>query len=622
MSAKAVENSELESVEENAAAEARIRRAFWISSSVIAFIAMASIVAVVYFQMKKPEIKTVVTKDKSATKRVKKVANLPRVAFSNITQQAGIDFVHTSGMTKEKFLPETMGSGVAFFDYDNDGDSDLFFVNGNDWPEHAKSDQPPPTMRLYENSGKGAFKDVSEECGLAKTFFGMGVAVGDFDNDGWRDLFVSAVGKNHLFKNVQGKFIDVTDDAGVGGGEADWGTSCGWFDYDKDGLLDLVVGNYIKWSKEIDINLHATLNGRDRAYAPPRFFQGAFPYLYHNLGNGKFEEVSEKAGMWIRNPNTQVPQPKPLGIAVHDFNNDGWDDIFFACDTVRNLLFLNQKDGTFKEQGESMGVAFDSSGTARGAMGIDVARFRNDSATGIVIGNFANEPCSMLVQRKGANIYTDDANVTGIGPQTRSELTFGVFFFDYDLDGRLDLMTANGHLENEINSIHPSQFYEQAPHLFWAAGQEADTEFESVPTKIVGEDFTKPMVGRGASFADIDQDGDLDVVISACGQQPRLLRNDSELGNHWLRVQLQQPEKNLDAIGSLITLKAGGMEQFRTVSTTFSYLSQRELPVTFGLGKTDKIDSLEITWPDGAKQVLENVKADQLLVVKRDAPAK
>ena len=554
--------------------------------------------------------------------RQKPLAAPPTVKFTDITADAGITFVHQSGSYGEKLLPETMGGGCAFFDYDGDGDPDLLFINSNYWPDRAPEGAPPPTMALYRNDGHGKFTDVTAEAGLAATFYGMGCAVGDYDNDGWVDLYISAVGSNHLYHNDHGKFRDVTDEAGVAGAASDWSTGCGFVDYDNDGDLDLFVCNYVKWSKEIDLAQDFRLVGVGRAYGPPVAFEGSYPLLFRNDGHGKFTDVSATAGIQVNNPNTGVPAGKSLGLAPVDLDGDGWIDFVVANDTVQNFVFINQHDGTFRERGAEIGIAFDPSGNARGAMGTHAAWFRNDDTLGVAIGNFANEMVSLYVSQgpRAKLQFADEANANGLGPASRLLLKFGLFFFDYDLDSRLDVLTANGHLEQEISKVQASQQYEQPPQLFWNCGRKERTEFVAASAQQCGDDFVKPMVGRGAAYADIDGDGDLDVVLTAVGGAPRLLRNDQALGNHWLRLKLVGRTVNRDAIGALVEVKLGDQTLRQQVMPTCSYVSQVELPVTFGLGKNEKVDSVKIVWPGGQEQVVENVAIDKLTTVEQASP--
>ncbi|MGH7127566.1 MAG: CRTAC1 family protein, partial [Planctomycetaceae bacterium] len=542
---------------------------------------------------------------------------IPALPFTDITREAGITFVHENGAAGEKLLPETMGGGCAFLDHDNDGDQDLLFVNSTRWPWDTRPQGESATMALYANDGAGHFTNVTAKAGLDVTFYGQGVACGDYDNDGWVDLFFSAVGPNRLFRNVGGKFEDVTATAGVAGAEDEWSTSCGFLDYDNDGDLDLFVCNYVVWSREEDLSKDFRLVGVGRAYGRPQQFQGTFPYLYRNDG-GTFTDVSADAGVQVRNPATDVPLAKSLGVVFCDFDADGRQDIVVANDTVQNLFFHNRGDGTFQEMGVLAGVAFDAQGSARGAMGIDATHFRNDETFGIAIGNFSNEMTALYVSEDHQLQFTDDAIPTGLGPETRLELTFGVVFLDADLDGRLDLLAANGHLEDDINKVLPSQHYEQPPQLFWNAGPEQGTEFVPVPVEKCGEDFKRPMVGRGSSYADIDADGDLDVLIAASGATPRLLRNDQKSGHRWLRVKLIGRTCNHDAIGSWVEVETQDQTYRRAVRTTCSYLSQVELPVTFGLGDAKAIERVTVYWPDGTEQTLPNPQVDQMLTIEQE----
>jgi hypothetical protein len=409
----------------------------------------------------------------------------------------------------------------------------------------------------------------------------------------------------------------VTEDAGVRGDGSAWSTSCAWFDYDRDGDLDLFVCNYLEWTKEADLAVHCTLDGTTRAYCRPDVFKGTFPYLYRNDGDGRFTDVSAEAGVQITNRHTGAKLAKSLGVVPLDADLDGWLDLVVANDTVQNFLFLNQRDGTFREVGATNGIAFDNDGKARGAMGIDAANFRNDDTQGVVIGNFSNEPTALYVSSGALPFFKDGANATGIGPPSRVMLKFGIFFFDYDLDGRLDIFTANGHLEDDIAKVQKSQRYEQPPHLFYNFGASGSTEFALVPSEICGDDFFKPLVGRGASYADIDGDGDLDILITATKGPPRLLRNDQNLGHHWLRVTLVGRTCNASAIGSLVEAHAGDVVQRRMVNPSRSYMSQVELPITFGLGGASRVDQLIVHWPDGTTQVLEDVAADQALLIEQ-----
>jgi hypothetical protein len=597
--------------------------------SLVAILFLVAIVSgVIYVVNLPPQAPAVVqSKTRPAQMRAALKVALPAVKFADITEAAGIKFRHVTGAYGEKLLPETMGSGTAFFDYDNDGDQDLLLINSAYWPWKKPENAADPTPALFQNDGQGSFKDVTEEAGLKFSAYGMGVACGDYDNDGWIDLFLTAVGPSRLLRNVQGKFADVTEAAGVGGNPDQWGTSAGFFDYNNDGLLDLFVCNYIQWSRPIDMSLGSTYDGKNRAYAPPTPFRGAFCQLFRNQGQGRFSDVSADAGVQVRNVDTAVPVGKSLGVVFVDLNEDGYCDVVVANDTVQNFVFQNVKGEKFQERAQEVGVAFDPAGIARGAMGIDVARFRNNKSYGIVIGNFANEPTSLYVAQdvgRGDDVFclfTDEAVATGLGPQSRLELKFGVFFFDYDLDGRLDICTANGHLEKDIATIQRSQQYAQPPQLFWNGGDQGETEFVKVPADVVGEDFSRRMVGRGSAYADIDGDGDLDLLLTGSGGAPRLLRNDQQLGHHWVRLSLKTSGRNVYAYGAAVELHAGGQVQERVVQPTRGYMSQSELVLTFGLGKTDKIDKVLIRWPDGSKQEIKELAVDKQHTIEQPGDA-
>jgi len=539
--------------------------------------------------------------------------------MTEVSQQSGVDFVHQSGRYGERLLPETMGSGVAVLDYNNDGHLDLVFVNSCYWPWDERHSEPTP-CRLFAGNGEFQFTDVSQDAGLDMTLYGMGVAVGDYDNDDDCDIFLSAVGENRLLRNDGGVFVDVTEVANVGGGEDAWSTSCGFFDYDNDGLLDLFVANYVSWSKEDDLSQEFTLDGENRAYGPPRAFSGSFSYLYRNLGDGSFTDVSAAAGIEVRNDNTDVPLGKAMGIAPVDINGDGSMDLIVSNDTVRNFLFENNRDGTFSEIGRLSGIAFDrSTGNARGAMGIDTAAFRDDGTLAIGIGNFANEASALYMARPGRSQFIDAAMYTGFGPPTRKGLTFGLFFFDVDLDGRLDVLGANGHLEEDIAKTQSTQRYEQSPQLFWNAGRDAKTELVLVEQSNVGEAFYQPIVGRGAAYGDFDGDGDQDVVISTSHSRPVIFRNDQSTDHHYLRVHLTGTRSNHDAIGAVAELTLGDRTLTRTVMPTRSYLSQCEKTITFGLGADENVDGLVVRWPGGASERFDVEGVDQTVSLTEGA---
>jgi hypothetical protein len=425
--------------------------------------------------------------------------DVPYIPFTDVTTAAGIDFVHTNGAAGEKLLPETMGGGGAFFDPDNDGDQDILCVNSCHWPWTPDADNTGITSAIYANDGTGHFDNVTAGSGLDVVCYGMGVACGDYDGDGLVDVFISTVGQNRLFRNTGNlQFEDATAAAGLLSDEQRWSTSCGFLDYDVDGDLDLFVCNYINWSRDQDLAMEFTLDGQLRAYGRPTDFTGVFPQLFRN-DDGVFTDVSADSGFEVVEPATGSPLAKSLGVTFCDLNQDHRPDIFVANDTVQNLLFLSQPDGTYRENGAEAGVAFNNAGTARGAMGIDVACFRNTAAHAFVIGNFSNEMTALYVcQTPGlpTPVFRDEAVSNGIGPVTRVELTFGVLFSDVDLDGRLDILACNGHLEEDIQKVQARQHYEQPPQLLWNCGPEHESEFLVAEVEHTGADFQRPMVGR------------------------------------------------------------------------------------------------------------------------------
>jgi hypothetical protein len=595
-----------------------IGRAFKISAGVLVLIAIGVAVTLAVARRKKPPGPAQMTTITAPAPALKPVATPPLVKFTDITSAAGIQFVHNNGAQGEKLLPETMGGGVAFLDYDNDGDQDLFLVNSTWWEGKVPAGKSPTTSALYQNDGKGGFKEVTAGSGLDVSFFGMGAAVGDYDNDGQVDLFVTAVGANRLFHNEGGgRFKEVASSAGVTGDPQAWSTAAAWIDIDNDGDLDLYVANYVRWSREIDFEVGFKIDGSTRAYGPPMTFAGTFPYLYRNEGNGKFTDISESSGVQRKNPATGVPAAKSLGIAPVDINHDGRIDLILANDTTPNLVFTNTGAGRFEEIGQISGIAFDSYGNTRGAMGIDAACYRNDRNLGIVIGNFANEMIALYTQQSDPTQFTDAAISEGIGPASRLLLKFGVFFFDYDLDGRLDILSANGHLEEEINKIQKSQHYRQPAQLFWNTGSDSGSCYVNVTAESAGPDLFRPIVGRGSAYADIDGDGDQDVIITQVGAAPMLLRNDQASSNSWFRLKLVGSKSNRDAIGAWIHVKTGTSTLSRQVMPTRSYLSQSELPVTFGLPAGSQIQEIEIIWPGGDIQKLPPPPHGALSVVKQ-----
>jgi len=609
--------------------DAVIGRVFARSLKVLAALAAAALIVVALRYVLRAGPEEAVEIPVAAPRAVEAAPpDVPAVPFTDVTAEAGIDFVHVNGAAGEALLPETMGAGGAFFDVDRDGDQDLLLVNSTTWDAVLSGAEAGPgagpTMSLYENDGAGRFADRTAGSGLEVSFYGTGVAVGDVDGDGWTDVFVSAVGPNRLFRNVGGtRFEDVTAAAGVGGAATEWSSSSAFFDADGDGDLDLLVGNYVRWSREIDIEVGYQLTGVGRAYGPPLNYGGTTMDLYRNDGSGAFTDVSEEAGLHILNPATDTPVAKTLGLAPVDIEGDGDIDVVVANDTVRNFLLVNDGSGVFTEDGELYGLAYGRDGAATGAMGADAADFRNDGELGFAIANFANEMTSLYVSQGDPTLWSDEAITAGIGAPSRRVLSFGLFFFDYDLDGRLDLLQVNGHLEDDIEVVEPSQQYRQAPQLFWNAGPDAPATF--VPVEPApGDGLTMELVGRGSSYADIDGDGDLDVLLLQTGDRPLLLRNDQETGHRWLRFLLRGDGErvNRDAVGAWVEVEqetvAGPVVQRRRVMPTRSYQSQVEPVVTIGLGEAASVDDLtrvDVLWPDGSRQAVDVDGLDRVVEV-------
>ena len=520
------------------------------------------------------------------------------IVLTDVTAQAGIRFVHNSGAFGKKYLPETLGAGAVVLDVDGDGWEDVLLINSMNWPGRAG---PRSYPALYRNNHNGTFTDITRGSGLDVELYGIGAAAGDFDNDGKGDVYVTALGGNRLFKNVGGKFVDVTTKAGVQDGG--FSTSALWFDYDNDGKLDLFVAHYVDWATDKD--LFCTLDGKNKSYCTPESYRGQSPALYRNRGDGTFEDVTKRAGLYD-------PSSKGLGVAMLDFDGDGWMDLFVANDTQPNNLYRNKGNGTFVDVALGAGVAFSEAGIARAGMGVDAADYDGSGHPSLVIGNFSNQMMA-LYHNEGNGLFIDEAPRSAIGPASLLTLTFGCFFFDYDLDGRPDIFAANGHVADDIERLQSRVTYAQRPHLFHNLGQK---RFEGV-TAASGPALQRPMVARGAAYGDYDNDGDLDVLVTVNNGPARLLRNDGGNHNNVLRVQTIGTISNRDGIGARVEVSVhGGAKLWQIVKTGSSYASQSELPLTFGLGSATGVDGVQIKWPSGRVDSAGALKANQLVTIK------
>jgi hypothetical protein len=521
-----------------------------------------------------------------------------RITFTDVTTAAGIKFTHNAGKAGKKFLPETLGSGGAFFDADGDGWLDIFLVNSKDWIPRGRKSLPA----LYRNNQDGTFRDITAGSGLDEELYGMGVAIADYDNDGRQDLYLTALEGDRLYHNEGGgRFRDATRAAGIA--NANFGTSAAWLDYDRDGKLDLFVANYVQWSQKED--LWCSLDGSSKSYCTPESYKGTPSKLYRNLGGGKFEDASAKAGV-------DDPTSKALGIAVLDYNTDGWPDLFVANDTQPNKLYRNNKNGTFTDQGLVAGVAFGEDGVARGAMGVDAADYDRSGKPSLVVGNFSNQMLG-LYHNEGTELFVDEAPLTTVGRASLLNLTFGTFFFDYDLDGHVDIFVANGHIEEEIERVQPKVTYAQPQQVFRNDGK---GKFVDV-SKSLGPALQKPIVARGAAHGDYDRDGDLDVLVTTNHGPAVLFRNDGGNRNNWLAVRAVGVQANREGIGAVVRVQSASGKQWSLVRSGSSYASESDRAVTFGLGSDKIVNSLEIEWPGGAVQKLANVAVNQGIVVEQ-----
>jgi enediyne biosynthesis protein E4 len=521
----------------------------------------------------------------------------PGFRFVDVTGAAGIPFEHNSGAYGGKLLPETLGSGCAFLDYDADGWQDILLVNSMDWAGHKRQ---RTSLKLYRNNRNGTFTDVTKAAGLDVELYGMGVAAADYDNDGYPDIFISCVGQSRLFRNTgKGTFVDATKASGLLGKQG-LSTSALWFDYDRDGYLDLFVCNYVRWSAEHDV--FCSLDGKNKSYCTPEAYRGDTCWLYHNRGDGTFEDVTASSGIFDSSS-------KSLGVAMLDYDQDGWPDLLVANDTQPNKLYRNLHNGKFKDVAVEAGLAFSTEGKARAGMGVDVADFENSGKPGIVITNFDNEMIGLY--RFGVKGYDDVAMQTGLGAASRNTLGFGCAFFDADLDGLLDIAIANGHIDETVRHIRGNVGYAQPPQLFQNRG---GGKFRDIAEE-VGGGFEKPKVGRGLAVGDFDRDGDQDLLLTTNNGAAYLYRNDVANGNRSIRFHLVGTQSNRDAIGATVRVFAQGQQQTRMVRSGSSYLSQSELPVTFGLGRAEQIERVVIDWPSGRNEEYKGLKAGKAFQV-------
>ena len=510
----------------------------------------------------------------------------PGFRFADVSALAGIHFEHNSGAYGGKLLPETLGSGCAFLDYDADGWQDILLVNSMDWPGHKRQHT---TMKLYHNNRNGTFTDVTKAAGLDVEMYGMGVAVGDYNNDGFPDIFITCVGQSRLFRNTgKGTFVDATKTSGLLGKQG-LSTSAVWFDYDRDGFLDLFVCNYVRWSAQHDV--FCSLDGKNKSYCTPEAYRGDTCWLYHNRRDGTFEDVTASSGIFDSSC-------KSLGVAMMDYDQDGWPDLLVANDTQPNKLYRNLHNGKFKDVAVETGLAFSTEGKARAGMGVDVADFENSGKPGIVITNFDNEMIGLYRFAGSGRGYDDVAMQTGLGAASRNTLGFGCVFFDADLDGLEDIAIANGHIDETVRNIRGNVGYAQPAQLFQNLG---GGKFRDVAS-VIGGGFDKPKVGRGLAVADFDRDGDLDLLLTTNNGGAFLYRNDVENGNRSIRFRLVGTESNRDGIGAVVHVFVDGHQQTRMVRSGSSYLSQSELPVTFGTGKQAQIERVVIDWPSGRNE--------------------
>jgi enediyne biosynthesis protein E4 len=539
------------------------------------------------------------------------------IHFTDVTAAAGIRFRHTTGGFGRKLMPETMGSGCAFWDYDGDDRLDILLLNGRPLGGAPRAADPVPTLALYRNSGDGTFRNVTRAAGLAIPMYGMGCCAADYDNDGDADLYVTcALGPSHLFRNNgDGTFTDVTARSGVANaGLGRWGTSCAWLDYDRDGRLDLFVANYVRYDLVHDV--HCAGPTGKKTFCTPEHYPGQPSVLYHNEGDGTFRDVSGPLGIGR-------VTGKALGVAVCDVDRDGWPDLYVANDTTSNLLFRSAGHGAeggpgdgrlpvrFVEEGLTRGLAYAETGLPRAGMGVDDAEPLNDGRQAFLVSNFAGEGLTLFREDRDG-FFLDATLAAGLREPTLRTLGFGLFFFDADNDGRPEIFVANGHIQDDIQEEQPTVSYRQPHQLFQAdeRGVYHDVSASAGPPFMIGR------VSRGAAYGDYDNDGDLDLLVNNNGGAPELLRNDGAGGRHWLQVTLRGAASNRDALGAEVTLRAGGVTQRRRVRCGSSYCSQSMLRLHFGLGAATDVDALDVRWPGGRVERREHLPVDRQIEIE------
>jgi hypothetical protein len=559
---------------------------------------------------KKPEMKPV-----SPTPAPEPTRAVSSIRFEDVTKASGVAFTHVNGAAGKKWMPETMGSGVAAFDADGDGRIDLLFVNSRYWPGDPRGASGHPTLAFYRNvtepGGAIRFEDRTKEAGLALSLFGMGVAVGDVNDDGAPDLVITGLDDIRLLLNDgKGRFHDATKGSGLAG--AGWGTSAAFADFDGDGVLDLIVGQYVNWSPGTD--LYCTLDGKTKSYCTPERYPGTSSRLYKGLGGGRFREITKEAGL-------TNPLGKALGVAVRDVDGDGRMDLVIANDTSPNNLYRNEKTvngiPVFRDVAVEAGMAVGEDGRARGAMGVAFGDTKNDGGTSLVIGNFSNEMWSVFNAGPKGDFFVDESVQSGIGRTSLLPLTFGVAFADFDLDGTLDLVGVNGHVETSVQDVQPTVTYRQAPLLYrgLGAGKFADVSSQA------GASFLVPIVGRGLVVADLDGDGRPDLVMTENGGPAHVFRNVTETQAKAVRLVLATNGKNRGAVGARVTCTMGGRKRVDEVSGGDGYLSVNERTVAIGLGAAPKLDAVDVRWPDGTVASAKDLAPGLYRWVEGGAPA-